>query len=271
MGAPDPREQVSKTKEVQHYTNTIDLDKGREHWAYQAPSPQTVPAPKNKEWGQNAIDAFLASAHDEHGLTPASDADPRTLLRRLSFDLTGLPPDPAQVEAFVSAYTENPDSAVATAVSGYLSSERFGERWGRHWLDLARYAESSGKEVNATFPDAWRYRDYVIDSFNADKALDRFITEQLAGDLLPYENVKERATNLVATGFLAIGTKNLNEQSSGQFRLARISHTPIGDLGRGVDFASSVWPTSPVGGWVPDGWDLRVLRWFFNPSADWFL
>jgi len=218
MGAPDPREQVSKTKEVQHYTNTIDLDKGREHWAYQAPSPQTVPAPKNKEWGQNAIDAFLAVAHDEHGLTPAADAEPRTLLRRLSFDLTGLPPDPAQVEAFVSAYTESPDSAIATAVSAALSSDRFGERWGRHWLDLARYAESSGKEVNATFPDAWRYRDYVIDSFNTDKPLDRFITEQLAGDLLPYENAKERATNLVATGFLAIGTKNLNEQSSRQFR-----------------------------------------------------
>jgi hypothetical protein len=218
MGAPDPREPVSKNKERQHYTNTIDLEKGRAHWAYQAPSPPALPGPKNTEWSRNPIDSFLALAHEARGLTPAADADPRTLLRRLSFDLTGLPPDPAQVEAFVSAYTENPDSAIATAVSGYLTSERFGERWGRHWLDVARYAESSGKEVNATFPEAWRYRDYVIDSFNADKPLDRFITEQLAGDLLSYDNEKERANNLVATGFLAIGTKNLNEQSSRQFR-----------------------------------------------------
>ena len=103
-------------------------------------------------------------------------------------------------------------------MSAYLSSERFGERWVRHWLDIARYAESSGMEVNATYPDAWRYRDYVIDSFNSDKPLDRFITEQLAGDLLPYANDEERAAHLVATGFLALGTKNLNEQNSRQFR-----------------------------------------------------
>jgi len=178
----------------------------------------TVPTPKNPEWVRHPIDAFLAAGHDKSGLTPAPDADPRTLLRRLSFDLTGLPPDPTAVEAFVDAWEENPDSAIASAVTDYLGSERFGERWGRHWLDIARYAESSGKEVNATYPDAWRYRDYVIDAFNADKPLDRFITEQLAGDLLPFENEKERATHLVATGFLAIGTKNLNEQNSRQFR-----------------------------------------------------
>lgn len=218
MGAPDPRESAAGPKTPQHYSNTIDIEKGREHWAYQAPREPAVPTPKNADWGRNTIDAFLSAGHEEHALTPALDADPRTFLRRLSFDLTGLPPDPAAVETFVKAWEENPDSAIASAVSDYLASERFGERWGRHWLDIARYAESSGMEVNATYPDAWRYRDYVIDSFNAGKPLDRFITEQLAGDLLPFENEKERSEQLVATGFLALGTKNLNEQNSRQFR-----------------------------------------------------
>ncbi len=218
MGAPDPREATTGKKTPQHYNSTIDIEKGREHWAYQAPKAAEIPSPKNKDWGRNPIDAFLASAQEAKGLTPAADADPRTLLRRLSFDLTGLPPDSAQVEVFVKAYAENPDSAIAEAVSAYLASAQFGERWGRHWLDVARYAESSGKEINATYPDAWRYRDYVIDSFNADKPLDRFFTEQIAGDLLPASDDATRASNLVATGFLAIGTKNLNEQSSRQFR-----------------------------------------------------
>ncbi|MBP6783313.1 MAG: PSD1 domain-containing protein [Verrucomicrobiales bacterium] len=218
MGAPDPREATTGKKTPQHYNSTIDIEKGREHWAYQAPKAAGIPSPKNKDWGRNPIDAFLASAQEAKGLTPAADADPRTLLRRLSFDLTGLPPDSAQVEVFVKAYAANPDSAIAEAVSAYLASAQFGERWGRHWLDVARYAESSGKEINATYPDAWRYRDYVIDSFNADKPLDRFFTEQIAGDLLPASDDATRASNLVATGFLAIGTKNLNEQSSRQFR-----------------------------------------------------
>lgn len=221
LGAPDPRETTvapGTGKGPLHYTGTIDLVKGREHWAYEAPRASTITRPKNAAWGQHRIDTFLAAAHEEHGLIPAAEADPRTLLRRLSFDLTGLPPHPAQIEDFVSAWDKDPDSALATVVSDSLASERFGERWGRHWLDLARYAESSGKEVNATFPDAWRYRDYVIDSFNADKPLDRFITEQLAGDLLPYESQKDRSSHLIATGFLALGTKNLNEANSRQFR-----------------------------------------------------
>ncbi len=218
MGAPDPRETVTDAKAPLHYTNTIDIEKGREHWAYRKPVSPAIPSPKNADWGRNPIDAFIVSSLEAKDLSPAPDADPRTLLRRLSFDLTGLPPESTEVEAFVTAFAINPDSAITEAVSGFLGSERFGERWGRHWLDVARYAESSGKEVNATFPDAWRYRDYVIDSFNKDKPLDRFITEQIAGDLLPASNEKEKADQLVATGFLAIGTKGLNEQNSRQFR-----------------------------------------------------
>ena len=217
MGAPDPRE-PKEDKAPEHYTSTIDIEEGRKHWAYQAPIKPSTPQPANAGWVKNPIDAFIAAARDEAGLSPAPDADPHTLLRRLSFDLTGLPPAPEEIEPFVAAFGENPDKAISGAVDRMIDSPQFGERFGRRWLDVARYAESSGKEVNATFPHAWRYRDYVIDAFNADKPFDEFVTEQLAGDLLEAKSEEDRAENLVATGFLAIGTKNLNENSARQFR-----------------------------------------------------
>lgn len=218
MGAPDPREKKAKGKSPQQYTSTIDLKEGRKHWAYQKPKTPTLPTVADPSWPRNAIDAFVAAGHAAKGLTPAPDADPRSFLRRLSFDLTGLPPTPEEVAAFVSAYAENADSAIGETVARLLAADAFGERWGRHWLDVARFAESSGKEINATYPHAWRYRDYVIDSFNADKPFDQFLVEQIAGDLLPFEDDAQRTEQLVATGFLAIGTKNLNEQNSRQFR-----------------------------------------------------
>ena len=218
MGAPDPREKKAVGDTTQHYSNTIDIEEGRKHWAYQKPQKPAVPAVADPSWTRNPIDAFVAAGHAAKGVTPAPDADPRSLLRRLSFDLTGLPPEPREVEDFVRAHAENPDSAIGETVARLLASERFGERWGRHWLDVARYAESTGKEVNATLPQAWRYRDYVIDAFNADKPFDRFLVEQIAGDLLPAENGAQRAEQLVATGFLALGTKGLNEMNSRQFR-----------------------------------------------------
>jgi cytochrome c553 len=219
MGAPDPRERRSTTGPPEEYTSTIDIEEGRKHWAYEAPVKPAVPArPKGSDWDRNAIDAFVRTGHEKTGLTPAPDTDPRTLLRRLCFDLVGLPPTSKQVENFVAAYGADPEKAIGDAVDHLLASPRFGERWGRHWMDVARYAESTGKEVNATYPHAWRYRDYVIDSFNEDKPFDRFITEQIAGDLLEAKGEKEAATNTVATGFLAIGTKGLNEQNSRQFR-----------------------------------------------------
>lgn len=216
-GAADPRDAVAEGGKVPEYTNTIDLEKGRDHWAYQKPKKPAVPdtAP---DWSLNAIDSFVAGAHALKQITPAQDAEPHQLIRRLSFDLTGLPPSPGEVKAFIAAYAENPDAAIGETVGRMLESQAFGERWGRHWLDVARYAESSGKEVNATYPQAWRFRDYVIDSFNADKPFDHFLIEQIAGDLLPAESEEERADHLVATGFLALGTKNLNEQNSRQFR-----------------------------------------------------
>ncbi len=218
MGAPDPRERRSKSGAPAEYTNTIDIEAGREHWAYQLPALSEMPSLKEGSGTLNAIDAFVAKGRETAGLTPAPDADALTLVRRLYFDLIGLPPRRDQVEAFVAGYESDPETTLAKTVDSLLASEQFGERWGRHWLDVARYGESSGKEVNATFPHAWRYRDYVIDAFNADKAFDEFVQEQIAGDLLDAATPEEKAEHLIATSFLAIGTKGLNEVNSRQFR-----------------------------------------------------
>ena len=140
------------------------------------------------------------------------------MLRRLYFDLTGLPPSPGDLDRFLeNVRATGLDAAVESKVDELLDSKRYGERWARHWMDVARFAESSGKDSNLTFPHAWRYRDYAIDVFTHDMPFDRFLTEQLAGDLLPYHSDKERARLLVATGFLAFGTKNLNEMNPKQF------------------------------------------------------
>ncbi|MCX7669661.1 MAG: DUF1549 domain-containing protein, partial [Anaerolineae bacterium] len=163
-----------------------------------------------------AGDHFIDANLNERGLTPAAEADKVTLLRRLTFDLTGLPPTPEDVEAFVA---DNSPNAFEKVVDRLLASPHFGERWGRHWLDVARYAESSGKAVNMAYPHAWRYRDYVIAAFNKDKPYDLFIKEQLAGDLMTGGDAKVKAERMVATGFLAIGPKTLNERNGVQFEL----------------------------------------------------
>src|SRR5262249_19996883 len=162
---------------------------------------------------------FLLADLEAKGLKPVADADPRTLIRRLTLDLTGLPPSPEDVEAFVKEHGAKPQAALARAVDRLLASPAFGERWGRHWLDVARYAESSGRSSNQAYPHAWRYRDYVIAAFNADRPYDQFIREQLAGDLLPAKDDKEKAEFLVATGFLAIGPKSHDERNPRQFQM----------------------------------------------------
>jgi hypothetical protein len=139
-------------------------------------------------------------------------------LRRIYFDLIGLPPDPAAISQFREDYETNPAAAVGSVVDQLLANQGFGERWGRHWLDIARYAESSGGPSNQSFPHAWRYRDYVIESFNNDKPFDEFILEQIAGDLMDAADDNDRAENIVATGFLAIGVKQLNQRDRRQFR-----------------------------------------------------
>jgi len=193
--------------------------------AQEAPWSHRPPVmPKESARG---IDGFIEARLQAAGLKPAPRAEPRVLLRRLSLDLVGLPPsgteDPADYEKQVDALLQSP---------------RFGERWGRHWLDVARYAESNGRESNLTFPHAWRYRDYVIDAVNADVPYDRFIQEQVAGDLLPAKDEAERARLLVATGFLALGAKGLNEQNKAQFA-ADVADEQLDTVTRAV-LASSI-------------------------------
>ena len=217
MGAPDPR--VSVQEDVQATITTDDISKAKsEFWAYQKPKETTAPAVKNTAWCQNEIDYHVLSGLEAAGLTPAEDAEPRAIVRRLYFDLIGLPPTPDEVTAFETAWLRGAESAVSNLTDELLTRSQFGERWGRHWLDVVRYAESTGSSVNMTFPHAWRYRDYVIDSFNADKPFDHFVQEQIAGDLLPVQTDEEWSEHLVATTFLAIGAKNVNEQNRIQFR-----------------------------------------------------
>jgi len=170
------------------------LEKSREHWAFQKLSHPPPPPVKHRTWARNPIDAFVASELESRGIEPGPLADKATLLRRASLDLTGLPPTPAEVDAFL---TDTADGAFARVVERLLDSPAYGERWARHWLDLARYAESEGFKADETRPNAWRYRDYVINALNDDKPYDRFIREQIAGDELWPEEPDAR----IATAF----------------------------------------------------------------------
>jgi hypothetical protein len=215
MGAPDPRDGVaSKATKYE-----IDIEKGRQFWSFQPPKKSTPPAVKDAAWPKSDIDRYLLAALETKELRPVADADARTLIRRVYFDLIGLPPTPEQVESFVSQHAKDPAAALATAVDDLLARPQFGERWGRHWLDVARYAESSGRAANFAYPHAWRYRDYVIAAFNKDKPYDQFIREQLAGDLLSARDDVQQAEFLVATGFLAIGPKAHDERNRRQFQM----------------------------------------------------
>ncbi|MEX2286186.1 MAG: DUF1549 and DUF1553 domain-containing protein [Planctomycetaceae bacterium] len=167
---------------------------GSSHWSFQPPERQVPPAVKNTAWARNAIDAFILANLEASAIEPAPEADRSTLIRRLSLDLLGLPPTPAEVNAFLS---DTRDDAYERLVERLLASPHFGERWGRHWLDLARYGDSDGYEKDSFRPDAWRFRNWVIDAINADMPFDQFTIEQLAGDLLPGATPDQ----LVATGF----------------------------------------------------------------------
>ena len=216
MGAPDPRE--TQIVEIKSSISEEDIRDAKENfWAYQKPVAGSPPPTSDTSWCNTEIDQFVLARLESEGIQPAGDAESYKVLRRLCFDLTGLPPTPDQIARFKELWNSDPDAAVETVVDRLLDSEQFGERWGRHWLDVARYAESTGRAVNMTYPHAWRYRDYVIDSFNADKPFDQFIVEQLAGDLMPAKTDDDWTENLVATTFLAIGPKNVNEQSGAQF------------------------------------------------------
>ena len=214
MGAPDPRE--GSVSNASASRRGIDMDEGRKHWSFQKPVKHAPPSVKTEGWAKSEIDFFILAGMEAKGLHPVRDADRPTLIRRIAFDLTGLPPTPDEVKAFVA---DQSPQAVERVVDMYLDSERFGERWARHWLDVARYGESSGKEVNVLYPHAWRYRDYVIESFKKDKPYDQFLKEQIAGDLMKFENKRDQAEKIVATGFLAVGSKGHNQRDRRQFAM----------------------------------------------------
>ena len=214
MGAPDPRE--GKSAPIR---KEIDFERAREFWSFQPVADPEVPIVKHTNWMRSGIDAFIASRLESKGIAPVKDASGIDLVRRIYFDLIGLPPTPEQVDQFTAEYSSDPDSAIGSVVDELLGSRHFGERWGRHWMDVVRFAESTGMERNGTFPHAWRYRDWVIDAFNQDKPYDDFIREQIAGDLLGHHSSDERNANFVATGFLAIGPKSLNETNKEKFVL----------------------------------------------------
>ncbi len=228
MGAPDPRS--GKVKKVAGRTY-----KEGELWSFEAVEKPELPEVKSAGWPRNPIDRFVLAQIEALNLRPARDASPEVLIRRLYFDLLGLPPNMEEMQNFVTDYEKSGQQAVAKLVDSLLASPQFGERWGRHWLDVARYGESNGNDGlsrNPTFPHAWRYRDYVIAAFNEDTPYDRFLTEQIAGDLLPSESAEQHDRNLVATGFLALMAKPAKAMNN-NFAMDVVADQ-IDVIGRGV-------------------------------------
>jgi hypothetical protein len=203
LGAVDPRDGVPTPQVGPPPSDPIA---GREFWSFQPLQRGDVPQVADGGWAVADIDAFVLARLEQEGLRPAVEPPPAVLLRRLAFALTGLPPTPAQIDAFT---VDPSDATYERLVEEMLASRQFGERWGRHWLDLARYADSNGLDENFLFREAWRYRNWVIDAVAADMPFDRFLTEQLAGDLLPFDSIDQRDRQRTAAGFLTIGPKVL--------------------------------------------------------------
>ncbi len=226
LGAPDPR---TESMAEPAGKRALTVEEGRQFWAFQPLANSEVPKVQGaKLKAQNPIDAFIDAKLAEKKLSAAQPADRRSLIRRATFDLTGLPPTPAEVDDFLA--DKSPD-AFAKVVDRLLDTPGYGERWGRHWLDVARYADSNGLDENVAFGNAWRYRDYVVNSFNADKPYNRFVREQIAGDLLPAEGTSQRHEQLTALGFLSIGPKLLAEPDKVKLEMDLIDEQ-IETLGR---------------------------------------
>jgi hypothetical protein len=207
-GAADPR----RTTHLVAKPDSIDIEAGRKHWAYQPLRAPAIPEVTDAAWPANDIDRFILARLEPAGLQPGADAKKITLVRRLYFDLIGLPPTPEEIARFVD---DKSPKAYENIVDRLMKSPRFGERWGRHWLDIVRYAESMSLR-SRLLKHAWRYRDYVIEAFNDDLPYDQFLTQQLAGDLLEASSVDAQRQNLIATTFLVMGDTLLENQNKSQ-------------------------------------------------------
>ncbi len=190
-------------------------------WSYLRITRHPIPATQDNAWPKDDLDRFILARLEKENLRPIGDAPRVILIRRASFDLRGLPPSQTEIDAFLRDPASD-DIAFAKVVDAFLLSERFGERWARHWLDVVRYADSVGRVWNAPFLYAARYRDWVIDSLNTDKPYNRFVAEQIAGDLLPAKTVLQRRDQIVGTGMLALGSMNVQEGSYEQFVLDQV-------------------------------------------------
>jgi mono/diheme cytochrome c family protein len=175
-----------------------------DHWSFKAPTRPKLPSVKNTAWVRNPIDRFVLARLEKQGVAPSEPASRRTLLRRLSLDLIGLPPSTTEIADFLKRDSNESSRSFDRSVERLLASQHFGERWARHWLDLARYADSNGYERDDVRPNAWRYRDWVVNAFNSDMSYDQFVIEQMAGDLLPNSTLAQKT----ATGFHRMTTKN---------------------------------------------------------------
>jgi hypothetical protein len=218
MGAPDPRD-AGLAEAVRK--REIDFSAARQSWAFRPHQQPAIPTVKQVDWPRSEVDSFVLAQLEAVGLRPAADARRGALLRRISYDLTGLPLD---AEVVVGGELE-------TLVDQWLNSPAFGEKWGRHWLDLVRYADSNGGDRNYTFYQAWRYRNYVIEAFNQDKPFYEFIEEQLAGDLMEAADDGDRRAKLIASSFLALGPKMLTERDKEKLQLDTVDEQ-IDTIGR---------------------------------------
>jgi hypothetical protein len=205
------------------------VEEGRSHWAFQPLSPAKPPAVKNTAWPKNDLDRFVLAVLEKNDLSPAPEADPATLIRRVTLDLTGLLPTPEEVSSFIFD-----PSSFESLIDRLLQSPRYGERWGRHWLDLARYADTGGTHNDLDRPHAWKYRDYVIRSFNDDKPYARFVAEQLAGDEIDGANEE----TLIATGFGRNGPSNDDNMGKNDDALAQYRADQLDDV---ISTTSSVF------------------------------
>ncbi len=201
MEAPDPRDGRSRLpREIE----------AESHWSFQPLKKPEQPDVKDKSWPRDRIDFFSLARMEEAEVRPVADAGRSTLIRRVSIELAGLPPTMEEVNDYVKDPASDRE-AFEKVVDRLMKSQGFGERWGRHWLDVARYAESSGYTRNMLYPYAWRYRDWVIEALNKDMPYDEFVTKQIAGDLLPFDSLEQRDDQRISTAFLTIGPKTLNE------------------------------------------------------------
>src|SRR5437016_7344949 len=207
MGAPDPRtaEALAKAQPPPY-----DYAKAKQFWSFRPIRDSQPPAVRDEHFAINDVDRFVLAKLESKGLKPVGSADRVILIRRATFDLTGLPPTPEEVDAFLIDSSPN---AWEKVIDRLLASPHYGERWGRHWLDLVRYADTSGCNSDFPVPSAYKYRDYVIKSFNQDKPYDQFLKEQLAGDLLPRKMNDSNSSDATLTPALSRSTGRGSEDA----------------------------------------------------------